>query len=101
MEFHKAATLEELPSGKAKDIMIGDEPIALYNVKGKIYATSDICPHSGGSLGQGELCERIITCPLHGWKFEVENGKCQNIPSIKVKTYEVKIEGKDILIGID
>lgn len=99
--FHKAATLDQLPVGKAVDVAVGDEQIALYNVGGKIYATTDICPHSGGSLGQGELCDGIVTCPLHGWKFKVESGQCQNMPVISIKTYPVKIEGNDVLVGIE
>lgn len=98
--FHKAATLDQLKPGMAMDVAVGDEMIALYNVNGRIYATTDICPHSGGSLGQGELCESVVTCPLHGWKFEVETGKCLMAPAMKLKTYQVKVEGNDILVGI-
>ncbi len=98
--FHKVATLEELHPGKAKEVSIGDEQIALYNVDGRIFATSDVCPHAGGSLGQGELCDGIITCPLHGWQFDVESGKCLRIPAMKLNTYEVKVEGNDILVKL-
>jgi nitrite reductase/ring-hydroxylating ferredoxin subunit len=98
--FHKVATLDEVKPGQAKDVVVGDELIAIYNVNGKIFATSDICLHAGGSLGQGELCDGVITCPLHGWQYEVESGKCMMVPAMKLKTYQVKVEGNGILVGI-
>ena len=101
VKFHKATTLDKLKPGKAMDIEVDGVLIALFNVDGKIFATSDVCPHAGGSLGQGELDGCTITCPLHGWQFDVESGKCLRIPAMKVQTFPIKIEGNDILVSVD
>ena len=98
--FQKITTTNQIPYGHAKDFIVGDEQIAIYNIEGTFYATSDICPHEGGSLGQGELCQGVITCPLHAWQFDVKSGKCLAIPSVKIKTYTVKIEGLDIFVDL-
>ena len=45
--------------------------IALFNVDGTFYALDGVCPHQGGPLGQGTLEGCIVTCPWHGWQFDV------------------------------
>jgi nitrite reductase/ring-hydroxylating ferredoxin subunit len=49
--------------------------ILLSNVDGKIYATQNDCGHQRASLARGTLEGNIVTCPLHGAKFEVTTGR--------------------------
>lgn len=100
-DFRKVATLGQLGPGKAMEIEVDGEQIALCNVEGKIYAVSGVCPHAGGPLAEGELQGSILTCPFHGWQFEVDSGRCMRIPAMKLKAYPVKVEGNDILLSIE
>jgi len=100
MAYIKAATLDRIKPGKALEVEVDGELIGLFNVNGTIHAASSVCPHAGGPLCDGNLQENTITCPLHGWQFEVDTGRCLRIPAMKLKTYEVKIEGNDILISV-
>jgi nitrite reductase/ring-hydroxylating ferredoxin subunit len=43
----------------------------------------------------------IVTCPWHGWRFDVTTGSCMNNPSSKVEAYQVKIEGNDVKVLLD
>lgn len=99
--FQKVATLGQLGPGKAMEVEVNGEQIALCNVEGNIHAVSGVCPHAGGPLAEGELQDNVLTCPLHGWQFGVDSGRCMRIPAMKLKTYQVKVEGNDILLSID
>ena len=98
MATYKVAKISEIPVGKCKAVTVDEEAIALFNVDGKFYATEDTCKHKGGSLGEGTLDESIVTCPLHGWTYDVTNGTCEINPQVKLNTYPVTVEGENIVI---
>ena len=70
----------------------------LFNVEGTIHAINNTCCHRDGPLGEGELEGNIVTCPWHGWRYNVTTGACMNNPSAKVEAYQVKIEGSDVKV---
>lgn len=98
--FVKVANKSELTPGNAKKVEAGGAEIALFNVGGSFCAIEDMCPHRGGPLSEGALEEGVVTCPWHGWQFNVADGTCLTTPDVSQKKYEVKVEGDDILIGI-
>jgi nitrite reductase/ring-hydroxylating ferredoxin subunit len=70
-------------------------------VDGIVHATDDKCLHAGGSLGFGGKLEGcIVTCRLHGWKYDVTTGKMPAAPSMGLGCYPVKIEDGKILVGV-
>ena len=99
-EFKKVAEISELSSGR-KEITIEKNKILLLNLNEKIYAIGSRCPHRGLSLAQGKIEGNIITCPYHGSHFDVTTGQVVKGPAKEgLPIYEVKVEGKDILISI-
>ncbi len=98
-EFKKAASKSEIPAGTGKVVDVGGQKIALFNVNGSFYAISNTCAHRGGPLGEGDLADKIVTCPWHGWSYDVTTGAAQH-QAATVQTYPTKLEGNDILIAI-
>jgi 3-phenylpropionate/trans-cinnamate dioxygenase ferredoxin subunit len=102
MAFLKAAKLSEIETGQVKVFEVGDEDVALCNVGGKIYAVANVCTHDDGPLGAGYLLGDEIECPRHGARFNVRTGAVRTLPAITpIPTFEVKIEGDDILVDVD
>jgi nitrite reductase (NADH) small subunit len=99
-EFVKMASLSELPPGSSKEVEHGGRIYALFNIDGKIAAIDGICPHQGGPLAEGELEGTLVTCPWHGWQFDVCSGKTPLGARVKQAVYDVKIEGEDILVSV-
>jgi nitrite reductase/ring-hydroxylating ferredoxin subunit len=96
------ARLEDIAPGKMVYVEIDGLPVALANVEGEIYAFGDSCRHAGGPLSSGVLCREIITCPWHGWAYDVRTGKAIVPPvGIRVPTYPVIIEGDQVAVVID
>ena len=84
------AKIEEVPSGTGKVVFAGDKPIALFNINGEFYAIDNTCPHRGGPLGEGDLNDKTVTCPLHGWEFDIANGSSPT--GAAVNTYKVTVD---------
>jgi nitrite reductase/ring-hydroxylating ferredoxin subunit len=99
-QFVKVAKVNEMPPGTAREFQADGRMIALFNVDGSFYAVDNTCLHRGGPLGQGSLEGEVVTCPWHGWQYNVKSGEAVFNEQIKVQCYEVKIEGDDICVGL-
>ncbi|MGH9778900.1 MAG: Rieske (2Fe-2S) protein [Candidatus Acidiferrales bacterium] len=98
--FVKVAKVNEMPPGSAREFQADGRMIALFNVDGNFYAVDNTCLHRGGPLGQGTLEGEVVTCPWHGWQYNVKSGEAVFNEQIKVQCYEVKVEGDDICVGL-
>ena len=85
-ELTKVASVEQVAPGQGKICEVGDHQVALFNVAGKIVACNNVCPHRGGPLGEGDLAGTIVTCPWHGWQFDVVTGVSPVNPAAKIAT---------------
>ena len=85
------ARIEECPPGASIERVAGDRMVALANVEGTLHALDGLCPHQGGPLGTGRLCGTILTCPWHGWQFDVVTGRHQISPTIRQLVHEVRV----------
>lgn len=99
--FSRVASLDEILPGSTKVIMAGDKEIAIFNLDGNLYAIQHRCPHRGGPLGEGSILNDVVTCPWHGWKFDVKTGISPVKPEPKIMTFPVKIEGGNVFVDID
>lgn len=96
----KVAKKIEIPADTGKCVEINGREVALFNISGKIYAINHVCPHQGGPLAEGGLEGKVVTCPWHGWQFDVTTGECTFNPGVKQETFKVKEEGEDIFVEI-
>jgi nitrite reductase (NADH) small subunit len=94
--LHKDA----LEAGRIIEIIIGGTAIAVANVGGTYYACSNTCAHAGGPLGEGSLDGTTVTCPYHGWQYDLRDGACKTTPSAKVAVYPVQIVGDAVCVRL-
>ena len=82
-----------------KIFQFNGEEVCVVNVDGRYYAINNICTHEGGPLADGKLEGYEVECPWHGSKFDVRTGEVTNPPASEPEpTYEVKVEGNNILV---
>lgn len=98
MAFLRAARKDEIPAGSIREFQVNGKTLAIANVEGKFHAIHNTCLHRGGPLGQGELEGNVVTCPWHGWQYDVTCGKVTMNPSVGVETYAVDVRGDDIFV---
>lgn len=100
MPFMRAAKISEVPAGAVHEFQAGDKTIALANVNGKFFAINNTCIHRAGPLGQGSLEGNIVTCPWHGWEYDVTTGKLIQNPSMGVACYATEVRGEEVFVEI-
>jgi len=70
------------PEGKSVQVNADGQPVAVFNVRGSLFAISSLCSHQGGPLEDGELSEHRVECPWHGSVFDIETGKVLRGPAV-------------------
>ncbi len=98
-DFVPVTTLDELPAGSVKTVIVANREIALFNVAGELFAIENTCPHQGGPLAEGWLEGTIVTCPWHAWCFELRTGKMTLGDFGSVDAFDVQVEGSTISIA--
>ncbi|HUI11573.1 MAG TPA: Rieske 2Fe-2S domain-containing protein [Bacteroidota bacterium] len=96
--YVRVARLSAIPEGKALKVAVGGTEIALWRVRGQLYAIGNVCSHQHFSeLHHGQLKGLTVTCPMHGWTYSLETGIASS-GSGRVPTFSVKIEGDDVFL---
>lgn len=97
----RVAALSDIPTGTAREVTVGERVIALFNVEGTLFALDGICPHSGGPLAKGRLVGSVVTCPWHGWQFDVTTGRHCLAPRIRQPCVAVEVDGDNVFVVFD
>ncbi len=99
MEF--AAKKADVPNFGKKLVTVNGQEVLLINLKGEIYACENECPHQGSPLQAAVVKDGpTLSCPRHGYKFNLKTGACQDFPEYTLKVYPVRLEGDDILVDL-
>ena len=96
----RVAALTELREGTGKSVRVEGMEVALFRRGEVVYAFENLCPHQHiPVLAEGELQGTILTCPMHGWQFDIADGRCVHA-SARLRTFDVIIEGDNVYIDI-
>jgi nitrite reductase (NADH) small subunit len=94
----KVLDLAGLAPGQSALGRVNGEDVALFRRGDEIFAIGNECPHQGGSLSDGLVEGDIVTCPLHGWEFDLRSGACMTVPGESVPRYRVTVEAGAIFL---
>ena len=95
----------DVPPGEGREFPVGDRLVALFHLAelgeaGEWFALDGLCPHAGGPLGAGCLVGSTVTCPWHGWQFDVTTGAHALTPQIEAERFPVAVEGGEVFVTL-
>ena len=96
---HNLGRLEDLSAAEPKLVEVDGLRLVLVRVGDEVHALDEMCAHQGGPLSEGKLSGARLTCPWHGWMYDVRTGQCL-MPTRggSVPSYPVRVENGDILL---
>lgn len=101
-EFRPAARVEDVPEGAMLGVEVDGVNIVLANQAGEVFALLDRCTHEDFPLSDGELEGGMITCLLHGARFDLKTGAVRALPAVRpVQVFESRIENGEIQVSLD
>ena len=99
-EFVRVARTKDIPSGEGRMFEVNGRHVAVFNVEGQFHAVDNVCEHQGGPLADGELDGCIVTCPWHGWTYDVTTGQSPDDADARVDRFEIKVEKGEVLVAV-
>lgn len=97
----RACRVDELPPGQAY-VIEGENPIAVFNAGGTLFAIDDTCSHAKFSLSEGDIEGETVECVMHTSRFCLRTGRALTPPATRpVRTYTVVVEDGDIYVETD
>jgi len=96
----RVARAGDIPENEGIVVNVESRTIAVFCKDGAYYAFDDTCPHQGGSLGQGELEDDCVVCPLHEWRFNIKTGESHELPGFSLEIFPVTVKGNELYITI-
>jgi nitrite reductase (NADH) small subunit len=97
-QLRSVARVEDVPPGSARAVQAGDAEIALFHCDDGFHATQGHCLHLGGPLGHGRLDGCVLSCPWHGWQYDVRTGENEFDRALRLETYEVVVEDGEVKV---
>ena len=92
---------EELAPGQCRFVEHGSRRVAVFHATDALFAIDDVCPHRGGPLSEGYLEGYLVTCPWHGWQYDVTTGKVPANQAVGVGCFTIEARGEDIWVDCD
>jgi len=91
----------ELKPGEGKVAEVEGQTLACFNVGGAFHVIENTCCHKGGPLGEGDLDGSVVTCPWHGWRYDVTTGRCvAPNPAAAVKSLKATVENGEVKVEL-
>ncbi len=97
----KAAQVDEFIASPIKGVNVDGWPIVVVKLGDDFYALEDNCPHERCLLSEGDIDYDGLVCPCHGSVINVRTGRVETGPAIvgsQIDTYQLRIDGNDILL---
>ena len=101
-QFFQIATLADLPETGGRLVIVDEAWIGLFLSGGTVYAVDAMCPHAGANLAKGDVCDGVVSCPVHLWRFRLSDGRYLDADAdrFNLKIYGVQIDGDAICIEL-
>lgn len=101
-QYYRVAGINDIPQGRGRCFTVAGRRIAVFRVEDELFAIDDRCTHAEASLSEGQVWGCEVECPRHGATFDLRTGEATALPAVEpVRTYEVRIDGDDVLVAVD
>ncbi len=92
---------DQISANGLRIVELGDINLLLCNVAGTIYAFQNACAGENSPLGQSVLDDGVLTCPCHGWQFDVrQKGRCLTNPDLQLEALPMKVENEIVKVAL-
>lgn len=99
-ELVRIAKIDEVEEGKGMVVEAGGKCLALFKMDGAFHVIDNTCLHRGGPLGEGDVEGDTVSCPWHGWEYNVKTGHCLTNPSSHVRSYPTVVEDGEVKVDL-
>lgn len=100
MTWQKACRVDEVVDGQGREFLVNGQVIAVFIQAGQLRVTDGMCAHQGGPIAQGELDGNCVTCPWHGWQYDISNGNNLLTGKKMLDCFPVEVRDDEIWVDV-
>ena len=100
-DWHEIGALDDIPRLGSRVVQTPHGDVAVFRTADdQVFALRDRCPHKGGPLSQGIVHGRKVTCPLHGWNLNLQDGQAVAPDVGACASFAVKVEAGEVWLAV-
>lgn len=96
--WHQLCSVNELDDNGPLELVVAGRVVAAFNTEEGIKVVDGMCAHQGGPLAQGHVDKTCITCPWHGWQYDLNNGHNLLTNKKMLEVFPSEIRGDEVWI---
>jgi nitrite reductase (NADH) small subunit len=100
VEFEVVGRIADFAPGGGKMVIVGGRHVALFRLGEAFHALDNMCLHRGGPLCEGSIARGVVTCPWHGWSYEIATGTMVQDPRVGVSRHEVRVQDGEVAVRL-
>ena len=100
VEFVVVGKVADFAPGAGTMVVVGGRHVALFRIGDEFHALDNMCLHRGGPLCEGAIDNGVVTCPWHGWSYELTTGTMVQDPRVGVSRHDVRVRGDDVEVKL-
>jgi nitrite reductase/ring-hydroxylating ferredoxin subunit/alkylhydroperoxidase/carboxymuconolactone decarboxylase family protein YurZ len=90
--WHEVARLEDLPELKPAYLHADGRHVFVFREKDAFRVYDSHCPHQVTDIPELAIKGKRLTCPRHGWTFDLSTGACIGKGNRPLRSFETKVE---------
>jgi nitrite reductase (NADH) small subunit len=98
--FVPVGQIGDFVQGQGRMVTVNGRHVALFRLGNDFFALDNMCLHRGGPLCEGPIEREVVTCPWHGWSYQIRTGTMVQDPRVGVSKHEVRIDGNEIAVRL-
>jgi nitrite reductase/ring-hydroxylating ferredoxin subunit len=98
--FAFACRLDDVPPARARAVVVGGLPVAVVRRGADVAAFSGRCPHAAGPMGRGWVEDGELVCPLHRWRFRLDDGRCTTVRGERLEPVACEVRGDEVWVAV-
>jgi nitrite reductase/ring-hydroxylating ferredoxin subunit len=100
-DFRSSIDAASLKPGRVTSVEIDGKWYAVANDRGTFHATGHACPHANGPMGQGDVEDGCLVCPIHAWPFDLKTGLTDpRMPSMRLDLYRCEVRDGKVYVDV-
>lgn len=99
-DFVSVGRIGDFTPGAGRMVVVNGRHVALFRLGDEFHALDNMCLHRGGPLCDGPIANDVVTCPWHGWSYQIRTGMMVQDPRVGVSRHEVRVEGDVIAVRL-
>lgn len=99
--FVSVGLIGDFAPGQGRMVTVNGRHVALFRLGDEFFALDNLCLHRGGPICEGFIDHQdVVTCPWHGWSYEVRTGTMVQDPRVGLSKHEIQLDGDQIFVRL-